>query len=212
MKSEGKIGNFIHELREKSLLRYNIVKGILLILLVIFIAGLLSANAGSDKSVEEIARMVVPDLMQEQQEGNLSSDTETSPQQSGEQENTSDEDAGDSQEEGVFDGMGQATVLDFKRIFGLNAEDYEGIAYFKPVSQMDVEELLIVKVKSEEQMESLEEAADERIENQKKSFDGYGAAQCVLLEKAIVKKKGNFLFYCTSPDAEEYCNRFVDAM
>ena len=210
MKSEGKIGNFIHELRENSLLRYNIVKGILLILLVIFIAGLLSANA--DKSVEEIARMVVPDLTQEQQEGNLSSDTETSPQQSGEQENTSDEDAGDSQEEGVFDGMGQATVLDFKRIFGLNAEDYEGIAYFKPVSQMDVEELLIVKVKSEEQMESLEEAADERIENQKKSFDGYGAAQCALLEKAIVKKKGNFLFYCTSPDAEEYCNRFVDAM
>ena len=62
------------------------------------------------------------------------------------------------------------------------------------------------------QMESLEEAADERIENQKKSFDGYGAAQCALLEKAIVKKKGNFLFYCTSPDAEEYCNRFVDAM
>ena len=194
MKSEGKIGNFIHELRENSLLRYNIVKGILLILLVIFIAGLLSANAGSDKSVEEITRMVVPDLMQEQQEGNLSSD------------------AGDSQEEGVFDGMEQATVLDFKRIFGLNAEDYEGIAYFKPVSQMDVEELLIVKVKSEEQMESLEEAADERIENQKKSFDGYGAAQCALLEKAIVKKKGNFLFYCTSPDAEEYCNRFVDAM
>lgn len=90
--------------------------------------------------------------------------------------------------------MEQATVLDFKRIFGLNAEDYEGIAYFKPVSQMDVEELLIVKVKSEEQMESLEEAADERIENQKKSFDGYGAAQCALLEKAIVKKKGNFLF------------------
>ena len=62
MKSEGKIGNFIHELRENSLLRYNIVKGILLILLVIFIAGLLSANAGSDKSVEEITRMVVPDL------------------------------------------------------------------------------------------------------------------------------------------------------
>lgn len=88
--------------------------------------------------------------------------------------------------------MGQATVLDFKRIFGLNAEDYEGIAYFKPVSQMDVEELLIVKVKSEEQMESLEEAADERIENQKKSFDGYGAAQCVLFGKSDCQEKRKF--------------------
>ena len=103
-------------------------------------------------------------------------------------------------------------LCDFKRIFGLNAEDYEGTAYFKPISQMDVEELLIVKVASDDQMETLEKAVEERVENQKKSFDGYGAAQCALLEKAIVKEKGNFLFYCTSPDAEEYCDRFADAL
>ena len=113
---------------------------------------------------------------------------------------------------GVFDGMGQATALDFKRIFGLNAEDYDGVVYFKPISQMDVEELLIVKLASDDQAEALEEAVDDRTDSQKTSFDGYGAAQCALLEKAIVKTRGNFLFYCVSPDAEKYYQAFLDAM
>ncbi len=209
-KSEKKFDKFAVQWKENIFLRYNILKGILLILLVIFVASLLSANAGSDKSVDEIVQKVVPDLVQSQQEEDAG-DVGTAE----EQETEGDEEGGEqaeTQDEGVFDGMGQATVLDFKRIFGLNAEDYEGVAYFKPISQMDVEELLIVKVKSEDQIETLEKAVEERIKSQKNSFDGYGAAQCALLEKAIVKEKGNFLFYCTSPDAEKYCDLFIDAL
>lgn len=147
MKSEKKFDKFAVQWKENIFLRYNILKGILLILLVIFVAGLLSANAGSDKSVDEIVQKVVPDLVQSQQEEDAG-DVGTAE----EQETEGDEEGGEqaeTQDEGVFDGMGQATVLDFKRIFGLNAEDYEGVAYFKPISQMDVEELLIVKVKSD---------------------------------------------------------------
>lgn len=182
---------------------YNLAKIILLIMLFIFIAALLANNAGSEKSVSEIVPAVVPHLTEGYQENENPETSEQQPPVSGE---------GDIVDEGVFDGMGQASALDFKRIFGLNAEDYEGMAYFKPLSQMDVEELLIVKVKSDEQMETLQSTVTERIENQKKSFDGYGAAQCALLEKSIVKEKGNFLFYCTSPDAEDYYEAFLDAL
>lgn len=209
IKSEGKFEKFAVQWRENIFLRYNILKGLLLVFLAIFVIGLLSSNAGSDRDVDDIVQKVVPDLLQSQQE----EDNGTSAGQPDDAQNEGTAQTGEgTQDEGVFDGMGQATALDFKRIFGLNAEDYDGVSYFKPISQMDVVELLIVKVKSDDQMETLESAVEERIEDQKKSFDGYGAAQCALLEKAIIKEKGNFLFYCTSPDAEEYCDLFLDAL
>ena len=213
-------------LRTDVLMRYNVVKAVLLVLLIVFIAVLLGGNAGSQKSAEAMARSVVPELVQESQDGESGEEapeTEGENSESGENsgdggENTTGSEEGEGEatdpssgeETGVFDGMGQATALDFKRIFGLNAEDYEGVAYFKPISQM--EELLIVKLASSEQEEALEEAVEERIDNQKTSFDGYGVAQCALLEKAIVKTKGNFLFYCVSPDAEQHYQAFLDAM
>ena len=195
MKFGEKIGDFTYSLRTNSIVFYNVIKVVLVALLVVFIAVLLAGNADSDRSADDVAHDVAPELYQDEDE----SEQGTAPPDEGENE-------------GVFDGMGQADALDFKRIFGLNAEDYDGMAYFKPISQMDVEEMLIVRLKSDDQAEALEEAVEERIENQKTSFDGYGAAQCALLGKAIVKHKGNFLFYCVSPEAEKYCNAFLDAI
>ncbi len=115
-------------------------------------------------------------------------------------------------EDGVFDGMEAGSVLDFKRIFGLNAEDYEGVEYFKPVSQMDVEELLIVKLKDGQDSADLQDSVKERVSSQLDAFDGYGAAQCALLNKYILKVKGNVLFYCVSPDAGDYYSKFKKAL
>ncbi len=221
------IYGFADIMRTDVLFRYNLVKIILLVLLILFIVFLLGGNTGSSRSAEAIARSVVPDLMQSEPEGNTENpDAEQETAGSGENgtegedgesaesdaNQPDEEDDGSGENTGVFDGMGQATALDFKRIFGLNAEDYAGVVYFKPISQMDVEELLIVKLASDDQAESLEESVNERIDSQKTSFDGYGAAQCALLEKAIVKTQGNFLFYCVSPDAEKYYQAFLDAM
>lgn len=224
MKLRQKIWEYICIVREDPVQRYNVIKAALVILLVIFIAAQLSANKGSDRSAEEVAGEVVPELIR-------SAEGEQPPQPSPDsaaeigsygQFGTDSEEAapaqeaeipeGTPEESGVFDGMGQADALDFKRIFGLNAEDYDSAVYFKPLSQMDVEELLIVRVKSEDQMEELEEAVEDRIRKQKTSFDGYGAAQCALLEKAIVKGRGNFLFYCVSPEAEKRCDAFLHAL
>ena len=201
-----RIYGFADIMRTDVLFRYNFVKVVLIAALLIFVVFLLGGNTGSSRSAEEIAKSVVPDLMQVE-----NAENPESPYTGG--EDGQDGGSGQTGENtGVFDGMGQGTVLDFKRIFGLNAEDYEGVVYFKPISQMDVEELLIVKLASDDQAEALEEAVNDRIDSQKTSFDGYGVAQCALLEKAIVKTQGNFLFYCVSPDAEKYYQAFLDAM
>lgn len=213
MKFEEKIEDVTYSLKTNSIAFYNIIKAALVALLVVFIAVLLAGNADSDRSADAVARDVAPELFHEEAGGEEPSASEGDrPAEGTNPDAPQGEDPGATEGEGVFDGMGQATALDFKRIFGLNAEDYDGIAYFKPISQMDVEEMLIARLKSDDQAEALEDAVEERIENQKTSFDGYGAAQCALLEKAIVKRKGNFLFYCVSPKAEKYCDAFLDAI
>ena len=133
-----RIYGFADIMRTDVLFRYNFVKVVLIAALLIFVVFLLGGNTGSSRSAEEIAKSVVPDLMQ--------AENAESPYTGG--EDGQDGGSGQTGENtGVFDGMGQGTVLDFKRIFGLNAEDYEGVVYFKPISQMDVEELLKAALK-----------------------------------------------------------------
>ena len=68
--------------------------------------------------------------------------------------------------------MEKGQTRDIRRVFGLNSDDYSGVVYYKPVSNMDVQEILIVKLKSKEQGESVEKAALARVDEQLQSFQG----------------------------------------
>ena len=67
-----------------------------------------------------------------------------------------------------------------KRLFGINANDYDGVSLYVAGSNMEVEELLIVKLKDTVQSESVEAAIQGRLERQLESFEGYGPEQCKL--------------------------------
>lgn len=101
---------------------------------------------------------------------------------------------------------------DVRRAFGINVNDYDGVVYYKPISTMDVEEMLIVKLKSNEQGEALESAVQSRIDSQLQSFQGYGAEQCQLLENAVIKVQGNFVFYTVSKDASACKKIFLSSL
>lgn len=108
--------------------------------------------------------------------------------------------------------MEKGQPRDIRRVFGLNSDDYSGVVYYKPVSNMDVQEILIVKLKSKEQGESVEKAALARVDEQLQSFQGYGVKQCQLLENAVVKVEGNFVFYAVAEDASEYKKIFLSSL
>lgn len=108
--------------------------------------------------------------------------------------------------------MEKGQVRDVRRAFGINPEDYSGVIYYKPLSTMDVKEMLIVKLKSNEQAEAVEEAVNSRIDAQLQSFQGYGAAQCALLEAAVVKVQGNFVFYAVADNVSECKEIFLSSL
>ena len=66
--------------------------------------------------------------------------------------------------------MKKSDDLTVKKVFGINAGDYEGVVYYKGEGIMDVNELLIVKLKSVSQASDVKKAAQNRLDEQIKNF------------------------------------------
>lgn len=110
------------------------------------------------------------------------------------------------------EGMEESSNRMFKKFYGLNASDYEGVTLYAPVTNMNAEELLIIKLKDRSQAESVTEAINSRLETQKSSFEGYGIEQFDLLENHILDVQGNFILYIVHPDAAKADQAFCSSL
>lgn len=99
-------------------------------------------------------------------------------------------------------GLAPADNRMVKRLYGLNANDYEGLSLYVSDSNMKVEEFLIVKLKDVSQTDSVEAAVQARLDHQLESFEGYGPKQCKLLNDHITDIQGNYLFYVVHKNAK----------
>ncbi|MCU9808618.1 DUF4358 domain-containing protein [Paraclostridium sp. AKS46] len=100
----------------------------------------------------------------------------------------------------------------FKKIFGLNSSEFEDFSIYIPKSTMDVEEMLVIKVKDKGQIQGIEDAIDSRVNKQIESFSGYGPKQVALLQDYEVKDKGNFVFYVVSKDLDKLTDAFKESI
>ncbi len=99
-----------------------------------------------------------------------------------------------------------------KRFYGLNPKDYEGAVLYAPSDNMDAHELFLVKLKDSTQKKTVEDAIEERLDTQLKSFEGYGAEQTALLEKHVLSVKGNYVLYVVGEYAEDAQKAFAKSL
>lgn len=111
-----------------------------------------------------------------------------------------------------FQGMEQAEARMVKRFYGLNPKDYEGAVLYAPTDNMDAHELFLVKLEDVSQMKSVEDAIEERLDTQLKSFAGYGMEQTALLEKHVFMKKGNYVLYVVGEHAGDARKAFIESL
>lgn len=111
-----------------------------------------------------------------------------------------------------FEKMEKGDSKSLKRFYRLNANDYEGVMLYTPQSTMDVNEVLIVKVKDKSQIETLQDCIDSRISYQLQSFSGYGPEQCALVEDYELKTKGDFVFFAISENAQDLKEAFMNSI
>ena len=109
-------------------------------------------------------------------------------------------------------GMQESNNRMFQKFYGLDAQDYEGVTLYSPVSNMDAQELLIVKLKDSSQAEAVTEAINSRLETQMNSFEGYGIEQYAMLEDHILDVQGNFILYVVNPNAQAADDAFRNSL
>ena len=106
--------------------------------------------------------------------------------------------------------MNESTSRFLKKYYGLNAEDYEGVLLYAPLTNMDAEELLLIKCKDASQAESVKEAMEKRQQTKATTFDGYAPEQYDLCQNYILDEQGTFLLFVISPDAIDIDKEFKD--
>lgn len=77
---------------------------------------------------------------------------------------------------------------------------------------MEVDEILVVKLKSKEQSDTVVEAIEARKKSRKESFQGYGASQTKLIEDSIIDVRGNYILFVIKEDAEKIDQVFQKAL
>jgi len=109
--------------------------------------------------------------------------------------------------------MTEAENQMIKRLYGLDPVNFEGCTLYHPRTNMDAEELLILKLKDVSQQEEVKAAIDARLQTQKNTFDGYGVGQIDLLNNyCVVDVRGNFVLFVVSKTCDAAQAAFRDAL
>lgn len=108
--------------------------------------------------------------------------------------------------------MAEGDNQTFKRLYGLSASDYENVLLYYPTTNMGAEELLLIQLKDLSQQQAVKDAIENRLDTQKKSFDGYGVDQYAMLEKAVVEVQGNYILLVVADDPAPVRKAFLGAL
>ena len=108
--------------------------------------------------------------------------------------------------------MAEGDNQTFKRRYGLSASDYENVLLYYPTTNMGAEELLLIQLKDISQQQAVKDAIENRLDTQKKSFDGYGVDQYAMLEKAVVEVQGNYILLVVADDPAPVRKAFLGAL
>jgi len=109
--------------------------------------------------------------------------------------------------------MQEGSASTFKRLYSLDSSDYEEVKLYWPLSNMDADEILIIKLRDVSQQEEIKQAVENRLETQKKSFDGYGVEQYALLtDNSILDIQGNYILFIVSKDCVSAEKAFRNAL
>lgn len=99
-----------------------------------------------------------------------------------------------------------------KRLYGIDPSEYDGITLYYPISNMDADELFLIRLADVSQQETVKQAIDARLATQLASFDGYGVDQYDTLEKSVVVVQGNYILWVSGADTEPIVRAFKEGL
>lgn len=100
-----------------------------------------------------------------------------------------------------------------RRLYGISPADYEACFLYYPSTNMGAQEMLLVKQRDASGTETLKAAAEQRIQDQLKVFEGYGVEQVALLKNhAVIETPGNYFLFVVNNKAESASAAFNEVL
>lgn len=93
------------------------------------------------------------------------------------------------------DHMKKEGAMKLRSLYGLSENDYQEVLLYTPVSNMDAQEMLLIRCRNQEQTSLVEQAMKDRHAYMISIFESYGVEQMGIINKAVIDIQGNYCLY-----------------
>ncbi len=104
--------------------------------------------------------------------------------------------------------MQEADNQMIRRLYGIDANNYESVMLYYPSTNMGAEEILLVHLSDKTQAEALLSAMESRKASQLSSFEGYGVEQTAMLEDSVCEVRGNYAIFVSAQNSSDIKSAF----
>ncbi|MCC3372897.1 DUF4358 domain-containing protein [Cohnella sp. REN36] len=108
--------------------------------------------------------------------------------------------------------MEKGDMNKLKKLYRMDADEVQDFVLYTAESNVEANELAVIKVKQENQAEVVKEKIMKRIEAQEVKLKDYRPEQFDLVEKHVLKVKGLYILFTVSKDAEQIERAFDEAL
>ena len=108
--------------------------------------------------------------------------------------------------------MSEYSATELKKDYGININDYNGVAYYGYESVMDCETLLVVCLKDKSQGDAIINTITAKREELIKLFQSYAPDQYELLRNSILVQKDKYILYIVSDNAKAVESDFMECI
>lgn len=87
-----------------------------------------------------------------------------------------------------------------RKLYNINKRDVDDFILYAPKSNMEANEILILKAKTQDDLKSLKEKVNHRVKSQSDSFENYDKIQFEIISNYILEDKDKYLILIISKD------------
>jgi 50S ribosomal subunit-associated GTPase HflX len=89
-----------------------------------------------------------------------------------------------------------------KKLYGINKRDLDDFALYAPKSNMEANEILILKAKTKDDIKTLQAKINDRVQKQSDSFKNYEQTQYGIISNYVLEQKEQYLILIISKDSK----------
>ncbi|GIQ70404.1 DUF4358 domain-containing protein [Xylanibacillus composti] len=116
------------------------------------------------------------------------------------------------QQAASLDDMKQGDWEKLQKLFHIEAEKVEDFVLYTASSNVKADELAVIKAKDANEVDTLIENIQKRIDAQSVKFQGYRPEEYYLIERHVLKTKGRFILFAVSEEADRMEEVFDEAL